>query len=76
MIGLVGVVVSAGVWALGLLATRRVTGSAIAGAPESWRERFAAEYAWSYAGSLFAVLFGFAATMCFAARAVIDVIGA
>jgi hypothetical protein len=31
--------------------------------------------AWSYAGS-FAVLFGFAATMCFAARAVIDVIGA
>jgi hypothetical protein len=157
MIELVGVVVSAGVWALGVLATRRVTGSAIAGAPESWRERFAAEYeetlssplhqfvlsrttayaaafwlilfalldwgdvrlgvqlgaaavyaafevaserrrqreevarwvasgmeplerdpslAWSYAGSLFAVLFGFAATMCFAARALIEVIGA
>jgi hypothetical protein len=32
--------------------------------------------AWSYAGSLFAELFGFAATMCFAARALIEVIGA
>lgn len=72
MIEFVGVVVSAGVWAVGLLATRRCDRSAIAGAPESWRERFAAEYA----GSLFAVLFGFAAAMCFAARAVIDVIGA
>jgi len=154
---LLGLALSPLLWALGLLATRRVTGAAIAGAPESWRARFAAEYeealsspmhqfvlprttayaaafwlilfalldwgdvrlgiqlgaaavyaafevaserrrqreevarwvasgmeplerdpslAWSYAGSLFAVLFGFAATMCFAARAVIDVIGA
>ena len=44
MIEFVGVVVSAGVWAVGLLATRRVSGAAIAGAPEAWRVRFAAEY--------------------------------
>ena len=140
-----------------MLANRRATWAAIASAPESWRERFAAEYgeilssrlrqvvlsrsavyaaaswlvvfallewgdvtlrvqlaaavvysvwatasdrrrqreevarweasgleplqrdpslAWAYVGSLFAMTFGFIATMCFAVRAVVELTGA